>query len=89
MPMHMGIMCDACLKVHLIATSPSVRPSPGTPGMYLLTCRPPCSETREFREETMRPYRVPENMFQRGYAEEGQYELVNAVPEFLRRQKAS
>jgi hypothetical protein len=81
MPIHMGIMCEKCRKVHFIATSVGIRPSPGTPGMYLLTCRFPCSETREFRKETMRPYRVPEDVFQRGYAEEGEYELVQAGAE--------
>jgi hypothetical protein len=76
MPIHMGIMCDACRTVHFIATSPGVRLSPTTKGMYLLSCRPPCPETREFRMDTMRPYRVSENAFGRGYAREGEYELV-------------
>jgi hypothetical protein len=78
MPIHMGIMCDACRKVHFIVTSPGVRLSPTTKGMYLLSCRPPCPETREFRMGTMRPYCVSETVFKTGYAEEGEYELIPA-----------
>jgi hypothetical protein len=44
--------------------------------MYRLTCKPPCPETREFRKEGMHPYRVSDDVFRRGYAEEGEYELV-------------
>ena len=44
--------------------------------MYRLNSKPPCPEVREFRKEGMRPYRVSDDMFQRGYAEEGEYELV-------------
>ena len=86
MPIHMGIMCDACRKVHFIATSPGI--SSATGGMYRLTCRFPCREVRDFRKEAMCPYRVPEDVFQRGYAEEGEYELVHAVAEPPHRQKA-
>ena len=78
MAIHMGIMCEVCRKVHFIATSPGIRPSPVIPAMYLLTCRFPCPEKREFRKETMRPYRVSEDVFSRGYAEEGEYELIRA-----------
>ncbi len=72
----MGIMCGACRKVHFIATSPGVRLSERLEGMYWLTCKPPCPEVREFRKEGMRPYRVSDEVFQRGYAEDGEYELV-------------
>jgi hypothetical protein len=75
MPIHMGIMCEVCRKVHF-TTSSGIRPSPVTPGMYLLTCRFPCPEKREFRKETMRPYRVSDDVFRRGYAKEGEYEIV-------------
>jgi len=78
MPIHMGIMCDACRKVHFVATSPGIRPSASNQGMYLLTCRPLCRETREFRKDTMQPYRVSETVFNTGFEEEGEYELVPA-----------
>jgi hypothetical protein len=74
MPIHMGIVCERCRKVHFIGTSPGIKPMP-TPGMYALTCRF-CSETREFRKETMRPCRVSEDVFRSGYGKEGEYELV-------------
>ena len=76
MPIHMGIMCERCRKVHFIATSSGITRSRATWGMYLLACRHPCSERREFRKEAMYPYRVAEDVFQRGYAKEGEYELV-------------
>jgi hypothetical protein len=44
--------------------------------MLLLTCRHGCHEIREFRKDTMRPYRVEDEAFQTGFAEEGEYEVV-------------
>jgi hypothetical protein len=76
MPIHMGVMCEACGKVHFVATSRGIQLSRTAEGMYRLTCKPPCPETREFRKEGMHPYRVSDDVFKRGYAEEGEYELV-------------
>ena len=72
----MGIMCKMCRRVHFIATSHSIKPSSLAAGMYRLICNPPCSLQGEFRKESMRPYRVSEDVFNRGYAREGEYELV-------------
>ena len=47
--------------------------------MYRLTCQPQCHEVREFRKEGMHPYRVSDEVFRRGYAEEGEYELVQGI----------
>lgn len=44
--------------------------------MYQLTCKPPCPETKEFRKEGMRPYRVSEDVHRKGYAIEGEYQVV-------------
>ena len=76
MPIHMGIMCDKCRKVHFIASSSGIQLSRTAEGIYWLTCKPPCPEIREFRKDGMRPYRVSEDVFSRGYAEEGEYEIV-------------
>jgi hypothetical protein len=76
MPIHMGIMCEACGVVHFVATSPGIKLSERVEGMYWLTCKAPCPEAKMFRKEAMRPYRVGDDMFNRGYAEEGEYELV-------------
>ena len=76
MPIHVGIMCESYRKVFFIATSPRIKPNPVTQGMYRLTCKPPCVESKEFRKEAMQPYRVSEDVFNRGYAEENEYELV-------------
>jgi len=77
MPVHVGIMCEKCHNVHFIATSPCISPSPTTEGMYVLTCH--CREEKDFRKEGMRPYRVSDGVFQTGFAEEIEYELVPAV----------
>ena len=78
MPIHMGIMCGSCRRVYFIVPSPWIRPSPANLGMYRLTCRRPCPEAREFRKEAMLPYRVSDDVFNRGYAAEGEYQLVHA-----------
>jgi hypothetical protein len=79
MPVHMGIMCERCRKVHFIATAPGIKLSDRVEGMYWVTCKPPCPEIREFRKESMHPYRVSQEMFKTGYAEEGEYELVRTL----------
>lgn len=76
MPVHMGIMCEACRKVYFVGKSRAIKPSHTTPDMYVLTCPPPCGELKQFRKETLRPYRVSDEVFQRGCAEEDDYELV-------------
>ncbi len=75
----MGITCERCRKVHFISTSPGIKPNPATPGMYLLTCKFPCPEVRDFRKEAMLPYRVSDEVFQRGYAEHDEYDLILTV----------
>ncbi len=76
MAIHMGIMCDACKTVHFIATSPGIELSRTVQGTYKLACKPPCSVSKSFRKDEMRPYRAEDEVFQRGYAEVGEYELV-------------
>ncbi len=71
MSIQMGILCEKCHTVHFIVTSHGIKPMP-TPGMYVVSCGV-CSERREFRTETMRPYRVSEEVFQTGHANEGEY----------------
>src|SRR5215467_13927916 len=68
MPVHIGIMCDVCRMVHFIATSSTIKPSPMNKEMYRLVCAPPCSEVREFRKDSMRPYRVTDTVFKTGHA---------------------
>jgi len=70
------VVCDKCRKVHFIASSPGIHLSRTAKGMYRLNCTAPCSEVRDFRKESMRPYRVSDDVFRRGYAEEGEYEIV-------------
>ena len=77
MPIHMGVLCEACGMVHFIATSPGIVLSRNIEGMYRLSCKPPCSQVKMFRKEAMHPYRVSEDVFKKGYAQEGEYELIN------------
>jgi hypothetical protein len=78
MPIHMGIMCERCRKVHFVGMSRGIKPIP-TAGMYALNCQF-CSETREFRKEMMHPYRVREDVFRTGFAQEGEYEVIPITP---------
>jgi hypothetical protein len=84
MPVHMGIMCDRCQRVHFIATSSGIDFRPSVAATYRLRCKPPCAEARAFRKDEMRPYRVSDEAFRRGYADEGEYEplpgIENASP---------
>ena len=79
MPIHIGVMCDRCRKVHFIGTSSAILPGKSGTGMYRISCPAPCSEVREFGKDAMRPYRVSEEVFQRGYAEVDGYELVTVL----------
>jgi hypothetical protein len=72
----MGVMCESCRTVHFVATSHYIRPIVSMAGMYRLNCTLPCPEVREFRKESMCPYRVSEDVFKSGHAKEGEYALV-------------
>jgi len=76
MPIHMGIRCEECRTVHFVVTSSSIRFTGRLGGMYQFTCKPPCPEIKEFRKDGMRPYRVSEDVYRKGYAIEGEYEVV-------------
>ncbi len=78
MPIHMGIRCETCGRVHFVATSRGIYLSRTAGRIYKLACKAPCPEVRKFRKESMRPFRVSDDVFRRGYAEEGEYELVQA-----------
>ena len=72
----MGILCEACHKVHFAATSSGIQLSRTHKGIYRLVCTPPCPEVKEFRKDGMRPYRVSDDVFKKGYAELDEYALV-------------
>jgi hypothetical protein len=76
MAVHTGIICDACGTVHFIVTSSGVELSHTMDGMYKLTCQPSCTAVRKFSKDEMRPYRVADESFAKGYAKVGEYELV-------------
>lgn len=85
MPIHMAIMCERCRKVYFIATSPAIHFSRFGGGIYRLNCSPPCAETMEFQKAEMRPYRAADDVFRRGYAVEGECELMQSTERRTRR----
>ena len=80
MPIHVGIMCELCRTVYLIATWRGIAPSDRDRGLFKLVCNSPCREAKEFRSDAMLPYRVSEDAFSKGYAREGEYELIPSEP---------
>jgi hypothetical protein len=89
MPVHMGVICDRCRKVHFIATSPGIEFGPPGAATYRLCCKPPCEEARVFRKDEMRPYHVSDEAFRKGYAEEGEYEPLPGIGNGIADPKAS
>ncbi len=88
MPIHMGIMCESCGKVHFIGTSPTIEFTRSGEGVYHFICLPPCGETQEFQKHDMLAYRVTDDVFQRGYAEETEYDVVPGTWRNIREQLA-
>lgn len=76
MPVHMGVMCEKCRTVHFISPSSDIQLSRSGEGVYLVKCTPPCSEAKDFRKDSMRPYRVSDEVFRRGYGKADECELV-------------
>jgi hypothetical protein len=79
MPIHMGIMCEACRKVYFTGTSGRIYVSRKVKTMYHLICILPCLERKEFRVDTMRSYRVDEDVFKSGFARETISKRDNSV----------
>ena len=47
-----------------------------TKGVYQITCYPPCAAVTYFRLDEMRAFTVADRVYQRGYAEPGEYEAA-------------
>ena len=75
----MGVMCEKCRTVHFIGSSTRIQLSHSGEGVYLLNCTAPSAEPKDFRKDSMRPYRVSDDVFRRGYAKEDEFELVIEV----------
>ena len=75
MPIHVGIMCERCGKVHFIATSKRIDFAESD-GSFRLACMFPCGAIRHFRKQQMLPYAASDDVFSRGYAERNEYEPV-------------
>ncbi len=72
----MGVMCEACRKVFFVATWHGISPSRRDAEAFEFACKPPCRAVQEFRKADLRPFRVSDEAFQKGYAEESEYEVV-------------
>jgi hypothetical protein len=77
MSTHAGVHCAKCSRVHFLATLKRI-PEARTKGVFQITCPPPCGAVTYFRLEDMRAFSVLDSVYERGYAEPGQYEA--AVP---------
>ncbi len=76
MPVHIGIMCERCWTVLFAATWHDISPSRKDAQAFEFACKPPCPAIREFRKSELRPYRVSEDVFSKGYARQGEYQLI-------------
>ncbi len=76
MPIHVGIMCEWCRTVLFAASWHGISPSKRDAQVFEFACKPPCTAVREFRKDELRPYRISEDVFSKGYAREGEYQLI-------------
>jgi hypothetical protein len=75
MSTHAGVHCAKCSRVHFLATLKRI-PEATTKGLFQITCPPPCGAVTYFRLEDMRAFSVLDSVYERGYAEPGQYEAA-------------
>ena len=62
--------------MHFITTSPFVRLSQAPDRMYQVVCKSPCPAVISFGKQDIRPFVAADEVFQRGYASAGEYEVV-------------
>lgn len=72
----MGITCELCSKVHFISTSPIIEFSRSGQGVYRFNCPPPCGHAQEFQKHDLLAYRVTDDVFRKGCADESDYDIV-------------
>ena len=74
MSIHAGVSCAKCSRVLFTATLKRI-PEVTKP-VYQITCPPPCSTVTYFRIEEMKTFSVPDRVYERGYADPGQYRYL-------------
>lgn len=74
----MAVMCETCRKILFVATWRAISPSKRDAQVFEFACKPPCRAVQEFRKADLRPYRVSDEVFHVGYAQENEYQLVEA-----------
>ena len=75
MATHAGIHCSQCSRVHFVAALKRIAETT-TKGVYQITCVPPCAAVTFFRLDEMRAFTVADRVFERGYADPGEYEAA-------------
>jgi hypothetical protein len=76
MPIQIGIMCERCGRVYVVATSKRIRRDKRLGADYRLTCESPCGAIRYFTKNELQPYVVSAYVVKRGFAERNEYEPV-------------
>jgi hypothetical protein len=78
MPIQVGVMCEKCGTVYLIAHPDALKrisrnPQSEASGMYTLTCPFPCGTIRSFHKNEMKPYSISDHSRERGFAKKSDY----------------
>jgi len=74
MLIHSGVHCAKCSRVHFTAALKRIPEV--TKGVYQITCPPPCGAVTYFRIEDMKTFFVPDRVYERGYADPGEYRYL-------------
>jgi RNase P subunit RPR2 len=74
MAIHIRIRCSECGRVLFLSAQKRIAQS-SSKGVYQITCVPPCGATSFFRIEDTRAFAVRDDVYRRGHAEPGEYEL--------------
>ena len=79
MPITVGVMCEKCERIYLLAHLDSPKRIQFTPGSdphprYRLTCI--CKVERHFDSAQTKPYRVSGYACSKGYADRDEYDVI-------------
>jgi hypothetical protein len=79
MSVSMGILCERCRTVYLISRShkPTRVHYDRMRGEFKLSCDPPCGAVIYFHRTMLRPYFVPTDAVERGYANVSECQLMS------------
>jgi hypothetical protein len=92
MPISMGIICEKCGILYLIASKANNHhinclPRIASPGLF--TLKSSCRAVRSFHRGDLTPYSVSTPVYARGYAERGEYNLRQDLARISSRKPSS